>query len=222
MIQTPKSFYFAVALVLLTVQAQAASEAFSSGAFGSFSRLLSAPVKTLVTGLPAVRALSDEDNLLDLMGDSEPAVRAQAAKSLRTYVLTSYRVENRLLDAAGDRNEKPEVRREAIKSLPGPPSTITPSLGSWLSPAAHRRPRIFARSPTNRSTPSSALNIACAPRCSPPWAAPRSPWPCAGPRPGRFGLMAPTIARATPSSQPWKPASPRPCAWRPPRASSGR
>ena len=117
MIQTPKSFYFAVALVLLTVQAQAASEAFSSGAFGSFSRLLSAPVKTLVTGLPAVRALSDEDNLLDLMGDSEPAVRAQAAKSLRTYVLTSYRVENRLLDAAGDRNEKPEVRREAIKSL---------------------------------------------------------------------------------------------------------
>lgn len=114
---TPKPILFAVLFALTPMTAAAGPESAVAGAMSSFRQLLSTPIKTIVADLSSVRAFSDEDRLLDLLDDSSPAVRAQAAKSLRHYALNSYRVESKLLNTADDSREKPEVRREAIKSL---------------------------------------------------------------------------------------------------------
>ncbi len=107
-------------LVLLAAAAPAFAghEAASHSAAAGFAEILRAPARALVPALKTVpAALSDEDRLIDLLGDSSPAVRAAAAKSLRHYALTSYRAESKLLDVLQNSQEEDSVRREAVKAL---------------------------------------------------------------------------------------------------------
>lgn len=106
------------ALTLLAAPAFAGPEASARTAAASFAESIRTPVAALVPALANFKAsFSDEDKLIDLLGDPNAAVRAQAAKSLRHYAPTSHRAESKLLDAAGDSGEEGAVRREAIKSL---------------------------------------------------------------------------------------------------------
>lgn len=143
----PKLTLLAALLALAPLNAFAGPEAAVANALTSFRTLMGTPIKTIVADLRSVTTFSDEDRLLDLLDDSSPAVRAQAAKSLRHYALNSYRVESKLLDTAGDSREKPEVRREAIKSL------------AWAAQHYNTKSRILSIA-TDRSEPEDVRSIA--------------------------------------------------------------
>ncbi|MBI3552725.1 MAG: HEAT repeat domain-containing protein [Elusimicrobia bacterium] len=111
----------AIALLVLIAAApvHAGLEEAAGTAANAFKAAWAMPAFKLLPALAktALHAASDEDQLIDLLSDRDPAVRAQAARSLRNYALTSYRAENALLESAGSDRELESVRREAIKSL---------------------------------------------------------------------------------------------------------
>jgi hypothetical protein len=106
-------------LALAAGSARAGIEEVAFNASAAFRLALSAPALTLAPKPAAARvtAFSDEDKLIDLLDDNDPAVRAQAARSLKHYALNSYRAENALLGLIGDSREVEAVKREAVKSL---------------------------------------------------------------------------------------------------------
>lgn len=87
--------------------------------------LASAALEQAATQLPSparpygrlANSANAQDELLELLDDRDPAVRAQAAKALKHYVVTDSRVQRKLLELLDRRGEPDLVRREALKSL---------------------------------------------------------------------------------------------------------
>ena len=103
----------------VAVPARAGLEDAAASASAAFRLGLEAPAAGLVPSMAKTvfHSLSDEDQLINLLSDSDPAVRAQAARSLKNFALSSYRAESALLDAVESSREVEAVKREAIKSL---------------------------------------------------------------------------------------------------------
>ncbi len=84
------------------------------------SAFKSATESARLAGLAWAGAAGERDTeqaLLALLEDRDPAVRAQAAKALRSSAPASRRVEERLREVAASRSEVEAVRVEAFKSL---------------------------------------------------------------------------------------------------------
>jgi hypothetical protein len=108
--------------------------------------------------LPAIRLIPqlklaaftdrDEDSLIALLSDEDPAVRAQAARSLKAFALTGRRAEGALLNVVADSWQPETVRREAVKSL------------SWAAQNANTRDRLVNLARDGSQT-ASLRGIAC-------------------------------------------------------------
>ena len=84
----------------------------------TFEEAIALPARALI---PQLKLLAfddrDEDSLIALLSDNDPVVRAQAARSLKPFVMTGRRAEGALLGVMADSWQPEGVRREAIKSL---------------------------------------------------------------------------------------------------------
>lgn len=105
---------------LLSVALMLAGSALAGG-----PEALAGTAGTAFEALPQVPALTPsprlstkaQDELLRLLDDADPAVRAEAAKALKGYAAYDSRVERKLLQLMSDQAEPETVRREALKSL---------------------------------------------------------------------------------------------------------
>lgn len=103
---------------LLAVPASAGLESAAASARLSFQATAVTPLlKFAPAAARFTTSSSDEDQLIRLLDDSDPAIRAEAARSLRNYALNSYRAENALIQVVENAREQEGVRREAVKSL---------------------------------------------------------------------------------------------------------
>ena len=115
--RTPVRAALSVFALLAPAVASAGLEGTLSSGADAFARALRTPPMAAVSGLADFRAYGDEDRLIDLLDDSDPAIRMEAAKALRRYAQTSNRAERALTDLLERSGEAAAVKKEAIKSL---------------------------------------------------------------------------------------------------------
>ncbi len=126
----------------LALQAHAGPEQAASMAAEAFKADVGAASFKLIPDLGRLGALgSEEDQLVALLDDPSPEVRAAAAKSLNDYALSSYKAEKKLLEVVDRRDEEESVKREAIKSL------------AWAAQHSNTRKKILEVATDNRQTP---------------------------------------------------------------------
>jgi len=100
--------------LVATVLAVPASAAPSSDA--SFAASAAAVSAQMNAGFRTA-SWNEEDTLLDLLRDQDPAVRLQAVRSLKAWVAQRTSTRDKVLDIFRNRNEDLAVRREAAKTL---------------------------------------------------------------------------------------------------------
>lgn len=101
--------------VALAGSALAGPEALRGTAGESFEGQARSPLRLAAPS--RVSATSAPDDLLGLLDDADPLVRAEAAKSLKAYALYDSRVERKLRELMESPSQPEPVRREALKSL---------------------------------------------------------------------------------------------------------
>lgn len=102
----------------LAQPARAGLEQAASATSAAFSQAQRGAAVHLVPALGRFLRSSDQaQELMALLDDERPAVRARAAKSLSVYAGTNSRVERKLLEVLDRGWEVKEVKRETIKSL---------------------------------------------------------------------------------------------------------